>query len=65
VHPGPRGHTHLDVRYLVFGPDADPAPPEGESPDARWFSWAEAIAIADEGLVGALRLLRPRFDPES
>ena len=65
VHPGPRGHTHLDVRYLVFGPEADPAPPEGESPDARWFSWAEAIAIADDGLVGALRLLQQRFDPKS
>ena len=62
VHPGPRGHTHLDLRYLMFGPDDDPAPPPGESPDARWFSWDEAIGIADEGLVGALRSVRNRLD---
>jgi 8-oxo-dGTP pyrophosphatase MutT (NUDIX family) len=63
VHPGPRGHTHLDLRYLMFGPDHDPAPPPGESPDARWFSWDEAIGIADEGLIGALRSVRNRLEP--
>ncbi len=62
VHPGPRGHTHLDLRYLMFAPDLDPTPPLGESPDARWFSWTEAIELADIGLVGALRSLRPRFE---
>jgi 8-oxo-dGTP pyrophosphatase MutT (NUDIX family) len=59
VHPGPKGHTHLDVRYLVEAPDADPAPGEDESPDVRWFPWEEAIAVADDGLAGALRALRP------
>ena len=59
VHPGPRGHTHLDLRYLLMADDADPAPPPGESQDVRWFSWDEAIATADLGLVGALRALRP------
>jgi 8-oxo-dGTP pyrophosphatase MutT (NUDIX family) len=59
VHPGPKGHTHHDVRYLLEAPDAEPVPGEGESPDARWFTWDEAIATADEGLVGALRALRP------
>jgi 8-oxo-dGTP pyrophosphatase MutT (NUDIX family) len=59
VHPGPRGHTHLDLRFLVDGGDADPAPPEGESPDVAWFTWDEAIALADDGLRGALIALRP------
>jgi 8-oxo-dGTP pyrophosphatase MutT (NUDIX family) len=59
VHPGPRGHTHLDLRFLLEADDADPAPPPGESQDVRWFTWDEAIAVADEGLVGALRGLRP------
>lgn len=58
VHPGPKGHTHLDVRYLLEA-DGDPAPQGDESPDCRWFAWDEALAVADEGLVGALRVLRP------
>jgi len=60
VHPGPRGHTHLDLRYLLEAEDADPVPGAGESPDARWFSWDQAIAVADPGLREALRALRPR-----
>lgn len=59
VHPGPRGHTHLDLRYLVEADDLDPCPPPEESQDVRWFTWAEAIALADPGLVGALHALRP------
>jgi 8-oxo-dGTP pyrophosphatase MutT (NUDIX family) len=58
VHPGPRGHTHLDLRYHLVAGDVDPAPPAGESQDVRWFGWDEAIAIADPGLLGALRSLR-------
>lgn len=59
VHPGPRGHTHLDLRYLLEADDEEPSPPPGESQEVRWFSWDEAIAVADSGLVGALRALRP------
>ena len=59
VHPGPKGHTHLDLRFLLEAPDEDPQPAEGESPDARWFAWHEAVAMADEGLAGALRQLGP------
>lgn len=59
VHPGPKGHTHLDVRFLLEADDADPAPAGDESPDARWFGWDEAVAVADAGLAGALRHLRP------
>jgi 8-oxo-dGTP pyrophosphatase MutT (NUDIX family) len=59
VHPAPLGHVHLDLRYLLLAPDQDPCPPPGESPDARWFSWPEAVAVADAGLAGALRALAP------
>ena len=57
VHPGPRGHTHLDLRYLMEAPHRSPSPPEGESPDVCWLTWDEAIERADAGLVGALRAL--------
>lgn len=57
VHPAPFRHVHLDLRYLLPGPDADPRPGPGESPDARWFPWPEAMAAADAGLAGALRAL--------
>ena len=58
VHPA-GSHRHLDLRYVVGGDDADPLPGPGESPDARWFDWPEALQIADEALVGALRALAP------
>lgn len=57
-HVPPTGHTHLDLRYLLHA-DGDPAPPAGESQTVRWFDWDEAIGVADVGLVGALRHLRP------
>lgn len=58
VHPGPKGHTHLDLRYLVRAPEGPLVPGEGESPDALWFTWEDAMAIADAGLVGALQAAR-------
>ena len=42
VHAGGRGHTHLDLRYLVDGGDADPDPPAGESQEIAWFDWPDA-----------------------
>jgi 8-oxo-dGTP pyrophosphatase MutT (NUDIX family) len=54
VHPGPKGHTHLDLRYLLVAPQDPPAPAEGESPDVRWCAWADAVELADAGLKGAL-----------
>ena len=59
VHPGGRGHTHLDLRYRLQAADHDPRPPIGESQEIGWFEWARAIEHADEGLRGALRALRP------
>lgn len=58
VHPGPRGHTHLDLRYLMWGADVDPAPAPGESPEVAWFDWEAARAIADDGLRGGLETAR-------
>lgn len=63
VHPGPRGHTHLDLRYLIDGGEADPAPPTGESQAIGWFAWDAAIARADDPrLAVALRSLRPSVE---
>jgi 8-oxo-dGTP pyrophosphatase MutT (NUDIX family) len=58
VHAAADDHVHLDVRYLLLGPDADPAPPPGESQEVAWFTWEAATAVADEALVGALRTAR-------
>lgn len=60
VHPGGRGHTHLDLRYLVDGGDADPTPPDGESQEIGWYAWDAAIERAsDDRLKACLRSLRP------
>ena len=58
VHRAADDHVHLDLRYLVVGPDAAPAPPPGESQEVAWFTWDEAAAVADPALVGALRSAR-------
>lgn len=60
VHAGGRGHTHLDLRYLVDGGAADPTPPEGESQEIGWFGWDDAIDRAsDDRLTALLRTLAP------
>lgn len=58
VHRAAKGHTHLDIRYLLLGPDDDPHPPPGESPLARWYGWDDAFALADDALRGALTAAR-------
>lgn len=56
VHPGGRGHTHLDLRYVLDGGSADPDPPAGESQEIGWFAWPAAIERAnDERLQALLR----------
>jgi 8-oxo-dGTP pyrophosphatase MutT (NUDIX family) len=62
VHEAAFGHTHLDLRYLLLAGDADPHPPPGESPDARWCSWEEAAAMADPALVDALPIARRSYE---
>jgi hypothetical protein len=62
VHAAAHGHTHLDLRYLLIAADDDPHPPPGESPDARWFSWDEALVTADAALVHALDSARSAYE---
>ena len=57
VHPGPRGHTHFDLRYVLLAPNVDPAPPPGESQDVRWCAFADVAGLAEPALVAALRKL--------
>jgi 8-oxo-dGTP pyrophosphatase MutT (NUDIX family) len=62
VHDAALGHTHLDLRYLLVGGDTDPHPPPGESPDACWYGWDEAIGLADVALVDALPVARAAYE---
>lgn len=56
VHEGPRGHVHLDVRWLVRTPaGAVPAPAPGESQDVAWFTPQEALATTDLAAGNAIR----------
>ena len=57
VHPGPHGHTHYDLRYLVVAPPLDPVPHEGESAEVYWFDFAAAARRCEPSLVNALEKL--------
>lgn len=57
VHPGPRGHTHYDLRYVVVASPLDPTPPEGESPDVFWFDFESAQARCEPALAAAIAKL--------
>jgi hypothetical protein len=61
VHLAAESHVHLDLRYLLRD-DAEPAPAASESQQVRWFALDEALAIADGGLVDALRRLQAALD---
>jgi 8-oxo-dGTP pyrophosphatase MutT (NUDIX family) len=62
VHAGGRGHTHLDLRYLLDGGSADPDPPEGESQAVAWFDWPAAVGRAgDPRLARLLTVLGRRL----
>jgi len=56
VHEGPRGHVHLDLRYLLQG-DAEVAlrPGADESPDVGWWDTAAAARVSDASTLAALR----------
>lgn len=58
VHPGPRGHTHYDLRYLLRADAVDPVAPEGESPDVAWFDFDEALERSIPDLRAALGAVR-------
>jgi 8-oxo-dGTP pyrophosphatase MutT (NUDIX family) len=57
VHQGPRGHTHLDLRFIVLADASDPSPPPEESQEVRWCTFAEASVLAEPALVPALAKL--------
>lgn len=62
VHAGGRGHTHLDLRYMVDGGTADPSPGDGESQEIEWLSWDAAIERAsDAQLTALLASLKPEL----
>jgi 8-oxo-dGTP pyrophosphatase MutT (NUDIX family) len=55
VHEGPRGHVHLDLRYLLRADgDAPPAPAIGESPEVAWCSSEQVADRGDASTVAAL-----------
>lgn len=58
VHRAANDHVHLDVRYLLWSADQEPAPGPEESQDVAWFTWEEGEALADVALAGALRSAR-------
>lgn len=55
VHEGPRGHVHLDLRYLL-GADASAvlAPSPGESPEVVWWQPEDAARVTDTSTRAAL-----------
>ncbi len=56
VHPGPRGHTHLDIRYLLQADGNAPFNPyEGESPAVAWDDCNEILAHGEQSLAAAVR----------
>jgi 8-oxo-dGTP pyrophosphatase MutT (NUDIX family) len=57
VHPGPKGHTHYDLRYVVLAEPHDPRPPEHESPEVEWFDLDVAPERAEPELAAAIRKL--------
>ena len=63
VHNGGRGHTHLDLRYVLRTAADEPRPAPGESQQAAWFTWLDAITLADPGLRALLTVLDPRGLP--
>jgi 8-oxo-dGTP pyrophosphatase MutT (NUDIX family) len=61
VHPGPRGHTHYDLRYVVVAPPLEPTPDIGESPEVFWFDFANASERAEPAMASALAKLGREF----
>ena len=57
VHPGPSGHTHFDLRYVLVAPPLDPAPPDNESPEVYWFDFESAQRRCEPALAPALAKL--------
>jgi 8-oxo-dGTP pyrophosphatase MutT (NUDIX family) len=70
VHEGPRGHLHLDLRYLLTADGtARLAPAAGESPAVGWFDRDEACRRGDASvgaaILAAMRWSRAAAAPSS
>jgi 8-oxo-dGTP pyrophosphatase MutT (NUDIX family) len=65
VHPGPRGHTHYDLRYILLSPAVDPSPPPGESPEVYWFDFEAAQVRCEPALAPALGKLGRWFHAQN
>jgi 8-oxo-dGTP pyrophosphatase MutT (NUDIX family) len=65
-HPGPDGHVHLDLRYLLLADAAAPPVGHGErtgdgpGPMLRWVPPDEVSVHADVSLVRAVTALQQR-----
>jgi 8-oxo-dGTP pyrophosphatase MutT (NUDIX family) len=63
-HPGPDGHVHLDLRYLLLadrttGPvGAGETTGDGPGATLRWMDASEAAAVADRSLMRAVAALQ-------
>jgi len=70
-HPGPDGHIHLDLRYLLLAEVSAARVGEGEptgdgpGPTLRWVPLDEVGAHADDSLVRAITALSRRPDLHS
>ncbi len=62
VHPGPKGHTHYDLRYVLRSEPLDPRPPEDESPDVFWFDFEGALERVEPSDAPVLRKLAESLD---
>ncbi len=62
VHPGPRGHTHYDLRYVLVAPPNDPSPALDESPDVYWFDFVSARSRCAPDLLAVLAALGEAYE---
>ncbi len=61
-HPGPKGHTHYDLRYVVVAPPVDASPPENESPEVDWFDFEAAQERGEPSLAPVLAKLARAYE---
>lgn len=62
LHPGPKGHTHYDLRYVVVAPPLDASPPENESPEVDWFDFEAAQERGEPSLAPVLTKLARAYE---